>query len=83
MTHAILAASNWFNFSALIDFISDLRRSHRHAKDVRITIRELSKLTDRELNDIGLSRGDIYWVAHETHHTDRSPESNRNLKGWV
>ncbi|MDF3854483.1 DUF1127 domain-containing protein [Paracoccus sp. P2] len=31
--------------------------------DARITRRELSRLTDRELTDIGLTRGDIEHVA--------------------
>lgn len=31
--------------------------------DARITRRELNALTDRELNDIGLTRGDIEHVA--------------------
>ncbi len=31
--------------------------------DARITRRELSALTDRELTDIGLTRGDIERVA--------------------
>jgi uncharacterized protein YjiS (DUF1127 family) len=30
----------------------------------RETVRELSKLTDRELDDLGISRGDIATVAY-------------------
>ena len=32
--------------------------------DARATTAALSKLSDRELDDIGLCRGDIYRVAH-------------------
>lgn len=32
----------------------------------RNTQNELSKLSDRELNDIGLSRSDIYDLAHQS-----------------
>ncbi len=32
--------------------------------DARMTHRTLSKLTDRELNDIGLHRGDVDAVSH-------------------
>lgn len=32
--------------------------------DARATRNALSRLTDRELDDIGLTRGDIEWVAH-------------------
>lgn len=31
--------------------------------DARVTRRELSRLSDRELDDIGLSRGDIERIA--------------------
>lgn len=31
--------------------------------DTRVTRRELSRLSDRELDDIGLSRGDIERIA--------------------
>ena len=40
---------------------------------IRETEKELGRLTDYELADIGLSRGEIYYVAR----------SNENLKGWV
>ncbi len=30
----------------------------------RETVRELSQLTDRELDDLGISRGEIVAVAH-------------------
>ena len=32
--------------------------------DARVTRRELSRLSDRELDDIGLCRGDIERIAH-------------------
>jgi uncharacterized protein YjiS (DUF1127 family) len=32
--------------------------------DARLTRRELNNLSDRELNDIGLARGDIGRIAH-------------------
>lgn len=60
---------------------------HRAANE---TIKELSKLSNRELNDIGLARGDIWYMAHEDA-TRRFPEveikpaamSNPNLRGFV
>jgi len=40
---------------------------------IRATEKALGRLTDYELADIGLSRGEIYHVAR----------SNENLRGWV
>jgi uncharacterized protein YjiS (DUF1127 family) len=56
-------------------FISRLRATLEHQR----TIKELEKLTDRELNDIGIGRGDIYNVAKY----NNSDRINDNLKGWV
>ena len=55
------------------------------ARRVRSTIKELSKLSDRELNDIGIARGDIWAIAHEDPSFKRfaDAEKNPNLKGWV
>jgi uncharacterized protein YjiS (DUF1127 family) len=56
--------------------------AYKHQREVNITIAELSRLTDRELNDMGITRGDIYAIAHgdETH---QRAIVNKNLKGWV
>jgi uncharacterized protein YjiS (DUF1127 family) len=51
----------------------------RNFRQYRQSLNELSKLTDRELNDIGIGRGDIYRVAKG----DKSYQVNHNLKGWV
>ena len=34
-------------------------------KLARRTIKELSALSDHELNDLGIARGEIYWIANE------------------
>jgi uncharacterized protein YjiS (DUF1127 family) len=83
MTQAILAASSALHISALLDFFRDLKRKHEQSKKVRSTIKELSKLSDRELNDIGIARGDIYAIAHEDKDYARFADTNSNLKGWV
>jgi len=44
-------------------FVADLANSLRAWNDARITSRALAALTDRELADIGLERGDITRVA--------------------
>jgi uncharacterized protein YjiS (DUF1127 family) len=60
----------------LSNFFKKAIESYRLHRKIQATINELQKLTNKELNDIGLSRGDIYHVAHESH-------TNSNLKGWV
>jgi uncharacterized protein YjiS (DUF1127 family) len=42
-----------------------LHASYRKAKDVTKTIQELNRLSNAELSDIGISRGDIYTIAHQ------------------
>lgn len=43
------------------------------------TIRNLSNLSDKQLRDIGLTRGEIYDTAKRV----SNPEENPNLKYWV
>ena len=50
---------------------------------IKRTIKELNQLSDAELNDIGLGRGDIYSVAHGDPHHKKSAQVNHNLEGWV
>lgn len=42
---------------------SHLVREYKRDRDRRITIRELGRLEDHQLRDIGLERGDIFSVA--------------------
>jgi uncharacterized protein YjiS (DUF1127 family) len=73
-------------FKAVLSPLKSLHRSHQRSRKAHETIRELNKLSNYELKDIGLSRGDIYSVAHD-HFSDYSVKivtsSNLNLKGWV
>ncbi len=49
--------------SRISSFVTDLLGSVVAWNDARITRKALSSLTDRELDDIGLIRGDIDTVA--------------------
>ena len=60
----------------LSNFFKKVINDYRQHREIKATINELQKLTNKELNDIGLSRGDIYHVAHDA-------IVNNNLKGWV
>ena len=74
----------------MINFFKNLKAQMQHRAAVRATINELSKLTNAELNDIGISRGEIYHIAHSHNpkpvlqKSDKSTGFiNINLKGWV
>ena len=71
-----------------VTFIEGISQSMAKAKDRRQTFKTLHALTDRELNDIGISRGDIRSIANDTwednNNRDRSPvRMNSNLRGFV
>jgi uncharacterized protein YjiS (DUF1127 family) len=84
MTQAIIAAGNALHIDALLEFFRDIRRAYVRQKMINATIKELSKLTDRELNDIGIARGDIYYIAVTSYPKGKTAaECNDNLKGWV
>lgn len=70
MNQLILTQANYLQkaISALFDLIKDLRTSRKEISDARKTISELNRLSDADLRDIGLCRGDIWNVAH--HKTD-------------
>lgn len=44
----------------------NLLRSYNNWRRYRDTVSELSSLTNRELNDLGISRADIPFVARQT-----------------
>ena len=55
-------------------------------KEQRETFKSLHKLTDRELNDIGISRGDIRSIANDTWEENQRRDNvrmNPNLRGFV
>lgn len=98
MTQMVLTVTNWLNFQGIVDGWLNFKRKRQAAALRKNTIRELSQLTDADLQDIGLCRGDIRSVANGTFYKDASPEmrarivdnyltttdnTNDNLKGWV
>ena len=97
MTQMVLTVTNWLNFQGIVDGWLDFKRKRQAAAQRRNTVRELSQLSDADLRDIGLCRGDIRSVANGTFYKDASPElrarvsddylitsnTNDNLKGWV
>jgi uncharacterized protein YjiS (DUF1127 family) len=70
----------------LNNFFKKLINDYQTAKAVKETENELRRLTDKELNDIGIARGDIYSIARQDADMKKShliSPFNPNLKGFV
>ena len=81
----------------LTALLMNVRANFTYMSKVRETIKELNKLSNRELNDIGLCRGDIYSLAHSSYTKPNkitadyiakispsvSMTPNPNLRGWT
>ena len=69
----------------LSNFFKKVINEYHQAKAIKATENELRKLTDKELNDIGISRGDIYAIARHDTEMKRSADIpfNPNLRGFV
>jgi len=81
MTQLVLTASGWLNAwqEGIQSFIKEVVVKHKARKLAKQTVNELSKLSNRELSDLGLCRADIRGIA-EKHYQE---EVNQNLRGWV
>jgi uncharacterized protein YjiS (DUF1127 family) len=63
---SITAAVNRISLRLFAEwFVNWNERRIRH-KQARKTIQQLEALSDRELWDMGITRGDIYDIAHES-----------------
>lgn len=71
MTQFVLTASDWLNISGILDSFRNIVKRIRAERKIQKTIEELNQLTDKELNDIGISRGMIRSVAMECYYDDR------------
>ena len=85
MTQAILFASNWLQeaIEGLVDLVKEVKRNRARKAAIQLTKKELSKLSNYELKDIGIGRSDITSIANGTFHDARDTNVNNNLKGWV
>ena len=85
MTTLTIAAG--YSLSGVANWIKKINAKMAHRRAVRQAVKDLSSLSDYELNDIGISRGDIRAVANGDITMKRGVEvrtdSNTNLKGWV
>jgi len=84
MTQAILAAHGYSTkvIEALFDLMRYANDARRERRAIRETEKALSKLSNKDLDDIGIARGDIYSLARKQDVIYNCIENN-NLRGWV
>ena len=84
MTQAILTAHSYSTraIESIIEAFRTFKQHRSERKVIKATERELGKLSDYDLADIGLTRGDIYTVAR-SNETINNIKANNNLRGWV
>ena len=74
-------AADTIGLTGLASWFKKVNAKLAYRAQVRKTIKDLSSLSDYELNDIGIARGDIRNIAYGDSTLKRSV--NDNLKGWV
>jgi uncharacterized protein YjiS (DUF1127 family) len=82
MTHTL--NNFWLNLSKLFASISfkKTKTELRSKRIYRETYKSLSELTDKDLLDIGITRGDIHDIAYAASYgVERN--QNPNLNGWA
>jgi uncharacterized protein YjiS (DUF1127 family) len=84
MSQAILTAHSFLTqgVEGFIDFMKSVNEKRIQHKAIRETEKALWKLTTAELDDIGITRGDIYTIARSKD-TIENVRANNNLRGWV
>ena len=84
MTQAILTAHSFLTqgVEGFMDFMKSVNEKRIQHKAIRETEKELGKLSNAELDDIGITRGDIYTIARSKD-TIENVRANNNLRGWV
>ena len=68
MHHLISAVNGWYPTFGLRIAIKNFQKRRQARKAYLETMTELSKLSDKELDDIGLHRGNISAVANEVYY---------------
>lgn len=84
MTQNILTAHSYSTRAVelIIEALKSIYNNRIERKAIRETEKALSRLSDYDLADIGLCRGDIYDVAR-FESSIAHVKANKNLRGWV
>ena len=79
---ALIMTADKIGLPGVANWFKNLSNKIQAKRLERKTYVELSRLSDRELQDMGIGRSDIPSIARGTWHDDRA-ETNKNLRGWV
>ena len=80
----LIATANVFGMTGLANWFKNLANELQRRRNIKDTIKQLSALTNHELNDIGIARGDIWHIANTSYPKGKTvADVNRNLRGWV
>jgi uncharacterized protein YjiS (DUF1127 family) len=80
----LIATANVFGMTGLANWFKNLANDLQRRRNIRQTIKALSALSNHELNDIGIARGDIWHIANTSYPKGKTvADVNRNLRGWV
>ena len=86
MTALVANTFNWIGIFGIANWFKKLGAEIKRRRNIRQTISQLSALSTHDLNDIGIARGDIWHIAHQSYPKalgGKRAEVNRNLRGWV
>jgi len=84
MTTLVANTFNFIRFVSIANWFKNVGIELQRRKDIRDTIKQLSALSNKELTDIGIARGDIWYIANTSYPKGKTvTEVNRNLNGWV
>jgi uncharacterized protein YjiS (DUF1127 family) len=86
MTTLVANTFEIVGLNSIANIFKNLGAELKRRKNIKETYKALSNLTTRELDDIGISRGEIWHVAHSSYPKALRGEAvaaNRNLRGWV
>ena len=85
MTALAMRTATWVGLPGLANWFKNLNQKLQARRLEKQTYAELSRLSDRELWDMGIGRSDIRSISRGTFYRDYKDqvEVNKNLGGWV
>jgi uncharacterized protein YjiS (DUF1127 family) len=82
MTALAMRTATWVGLPVVANWFKNLNQRLQTRRLQKQTYNELSSLSDRELQDLGIGRSDIRSISTGNFHRE-TVEVNQNLKGWV